>query len=822
MDSSRVKFCTFKYGNALGDGWEDNNGGAIMVYESTNVAIEDCYIHDNEAADGGGGIHIRYCSPNIKRCTILNNSASFGGGVHFWGSYADLQGCVICKNNASVEGGGININGCSPIFDHCTLSGNSSALGDGLFMMDWSYPEFTNSIVWGNNETDIHVLPDGGDILFTYSDVGGEGIFPGTGNINEDPLFADAGNGYFSLTWENYPVDDETKSPCINGGDPAYPLDPDGSVTDMGAIAFEATANHFPGGEISGIFNDLDEIFIDGNITVPLGEVLEIHSVAGGTDITFSGPYSITVYGKLLLFGNQNDSIRLNAEDQETGWRGIRFMDTDENGQGNSELCYCDFKNGINTSQDYDTGGAILALESSNLEIYHCSFTNNEAEKGGAIALINCLPDINHLLVAGNLANYGGGVYIEGPSSKAPLTKRKSKADQNIIGNIELISNWADDYGGGIYITNSSPKICSLTLEGNGANVKGGAMYITGEASPNLYNCLMSDNIAGWGAGLAIRYITGTPKLYNFTIVNNEASSSGGAMYCAGANPEIHNSIIWNNSAASAGNQIYLSNSSADPYFSYSDIEGGVGAFEGSGAGANYDISHYTNNIDVVPEFNNPDWDFQLSNPSPCINAGNPDTLGMLLPETDLDGNQRLMSYVVDMGCYENQEFVAPQQTITLDAGWSGISSYLIPYFKNPEVLFDSIMEDLIILQNFEGAFWPEQSMNTLGDWEHEKGYFIKLAEDVSLTVPGFLITDKSITLQAGWNLIPVLCSCGMAVEEISSQLGDNLVILQEIARANIYWPAMNIKTFNRVEAGKSYYLLVNESAILNFDGVDE
>jgi hypothetical protein len=157
-----------------------------------------------------------------------------------------------------------------------------------------------------------------------------------------------------------------------------------------------------------------------------------------------------------------------------------------------------------------------------------------------------------------------------------------------------------------------------------------------------------------------------------------------------------------------------------------------------------------------------------------------------------------------------------------MNAGWSGISSYLIPYFKNPEVLFESIMDDLIILQDFEGVFWPEQNMNTLGDWEHKKGYLIKLSESASLTIPGFSIDDKSITLQAGWNLIPVLCSCGMAVEEINSQLGDNMIFLQEAAGTNVFWPAMNIKTFNRVVAGKSYYLLVNESAILNFDGVDE
>ncbi len=118
------------------------------------------------------------------------------------------------------------------------------------------------------------------------------------------------------------------------------------------------------------------------------------------------------------------------------------------------------------------------------------------------------------------------------------------------------------------------------------------------------------------------------------------------------------------------------------------------------------------------------------------------------------------------MGCYEKQGFISLQQTLTLVADWNGISIYLVPYFKNPEIFFDPIVDDLIILQNFDGFFWPEQSMNILGSWEYENGCLIKLAENVSLTIPGFTITDKSNTLQAGWNLISVLCSCGMTVSK--------------------------------------------------------
>jgi hypothetical protein len=52
------------------------------------------------------------------------------------------------------------------------------------------------------------------------------------GNINADPLFADAPNGDYHLLWG---------SPCIDTGAPNSPLDPGGSRADMGARPFDPT-----------------------------------------------------------------------------------------------------------------------------------------------------------------------------------------------------------------------------------------------------------------------------------------------------------------------------------------------------------------------------------------------------------------------------------------------------------------------------------------------------------------------------------------------------------------------------------------------------
>jgi len=85
-------------------------------------------------------------------------------------------------------------------------------------------------------------------ITIAYSDIeGGEaGIVTnnnGTvncleGNIDSDPLFVDPANANFHLSWANFPIPDETKSPCIDAGDPNSPFDPDGTIADMGAFYF--------------------------------------------------------------------------------------------------------------------------------------------------------------------------------------------------------------------------------------------------------------------------------------------------------------------------------------------------------------------------------------------------------------------------------------------------------------------------------------------------------------------------------------------------------------------------------------------------------
>jgi hypothetical protein len=237
MDSSKITYCHFNYGNATGGGWEESDGGGLFIYESDKLAVLNSTINNCSATFSGGAIHIRYCAPLLKGLSLHNNSADMGGGVYFRNASPPISECLFFCNSAT-DGGALYFEGSSSVFNHITITGNNvSGNGGALFLYDYSYPDFNNSIIWNNSPDEIYIAPYGGGTpTFNYCDINGG--WTGTGNINTYPLFYDFPNGNLNLSWTDFPVGDSTKSPCIDSGDPAFPLDNDGTNTDMGALTF--------------------------------------------------------------------------------------------------------------------------------------------------------------------------------------------------------------------------------------------------------------------------------------------------------------------------------------------------------------------------------------------------------------------------------------------------------------------------------------------------------------------------------------------------------------------------------------------------------
>ena len=109
--------------------------------------------------------------------------------------------------------------------NHCT-STSSTAKGAGLYIGGGSVNNGSNNIIFGNIATtfpDIYGTPT---LNYSCSSVN----LSGTGNITEDPEFYEPEFDDFHLL---------AISPCIDAGNPSLPLDPDTTVSDMGALYYD-------------------------------------------------------------------------------------------------------------------------------------------------------------------------------------------------------------------------------------------------------------------------------------------------------------------------------------------------------------------------------------------------------------------------------------------------------------------------------------------------------------------------------------------------------------------------------------------------------
>ncbi|MCF7813905.1 MAG: hypothetical protein K9N40_05475 [Candidatus Cloacimonetes bacterium] len=170
-------------------------------------------------------------------------------------------------------------------------------------------------------------------------------------------------------------------------------------------------------------------------------------------------------------------------------------------------------------------------------------------------------------------------------------------------------------------------------------------------------NCLFSDNEIASDKVVSCFY-TGITSFINCSFTNN-VSSSYTLLGCT--NLDLTNTIMYNPDNSL---EIFMEDhTSVNPGIftlnvDYSNIRGGIdGVYNQNGVNI---INWNVGNIDEEPLFiqtgNDP---YQLSQFSPCIDAGIPDTTGLFLPPYDLLHHERIWDgdnngeAIIDMGCYE-------------------------------------------------------------------------------------------------------------------------------------------------------------------------
>jgi parallel beta-helix repeat protein len=189
QSSPTVTRCTFRDNSACcgGDPLSTGVGGGMYNVGASSPTVSDCLFEGNTADDEGGGMrNARNSNPTVINCTFSENDAKFGGGMYNNESNPTLINCTFGGNVATEAGGAVASFG---------LVGAPSN------------PVLGNCLLWDNNPGQILDDEDSATIV-EYSIV--QGGWPGTGNIDADPLFVDPDNGDFRL---------QPGSPCIDAGD---------------------------------------------------------------------------------------------------------------------------------------------------------------------------------------------------------------------------------------------------------------------------------------------------------------------------------------------------------------------------------------------------------------------------------------------------------------------------------------------------------------------------------------------------------------------------------------------------------------------------
>lgn len=416
-----------------------------------------------------------------------------------------------------------------------------------------------------------------------------------------------------------------------------------------------------------------DTLHVTQNLHIPAEEELHIEA---GTVVYFHGYYHISVDGALVAMGTEENPILFTAADttglhntelNEGGWNGIRFAEG-ENSNSTSNFSHCIFEYSKASAMDFQSGGAISIIGSRDVAISHSTFRHNYCYlKGGAI-------------------------YLNG--NNTPITHSYFFKNTAINDEEQEPSLYAD--GGAVFLKGSRSEIAWSHFEYNFSSGVGGALMVE-EAEPFVYNNMVNHNHADMGGGISIRRVNSTTPFSNNVIVNNSSLYFGGGMFFLDSHAVIANQTIANNYSGYGGgmffitfnnltdpliyntilrdntvysdveNQVFIWDALSTPHFYFSNIQGGIEAFDGGG---NIDDISFENNIDEDAMFlSEGDHPYALNPESPSIDAGYPNSADLGIFHLDMAGNERFSGLQIDMGAYEFQN---PHFTVFLDVEGEG------------------------------------------------------------------------------------------------------------------------------------------------------
>ena len=323
-------------------------------------------------------------------------------------------------------------------------------------------------------------------------------------------------------------------------------------------------------GNQSGVWGIADSPFLVTNhITILSGETLTIEP---GVEVRFQGYYKFNVFGDLQAVGTENAIILFTAENQTTGWGGLRVSTNDL-----ISLKHCRVEHGRASGEYPDRHGGGMAIFGSSVTVENCIFADNST-------------DINGM---------GGAIYATGTT------------DSSFINNTFLRNN-AYGEGGAMKFTGGSDIIISHSkFSQNYCDYGGGAISFYTTVGVMLKGNIFVDNYTTFASGGAVHTLGFGNQLFfaNNTFTNNHAvTGDGGAIVLNYTDAYFANTIVYQNPGMFSDDIFIGPASTVEIYYSNLPMPAGATG---------------SNNINQDPLFANVlNYDLSLNENSPSIDSG--------------------------------------------------------------------------------------------------------------------------------------------------------------------------------------------------------
>ncbi len=561
----------------------DERSGGIWINNESHPLISGNIISINEGKIGGGIGAIGGSRPIIRENLIADNVAtSSGGGIYLGdGSNATIHSNVI-RNNTSLQwnAGGITVTSSNPLIESNTFVENRGLAG-AISCREGGYPVIRNNTFMNN-----HAEQAGGAIKIGTDT---SGLI--SGNTITGNRAWHAGGGILS-----FGSSPEIRDNVITNNIAGYEA-PEGY--GGGIACFSSSTARIE----NNLIQDNHAVSEGGGITSNSSSprvrdnTISGNTVYGQSNYGFGGGVFFNDVSMGVLEGN------IITDNYCTFAGGGVYVEGEEGFVYTSLI----LNNTIagNTSA-YDAGGLLCTKNDSTIITGNIIEENNAGHVGGGI-MVNyrsrAVIDSNTIRNNQSIDAGGGGIMVIDGS--APLILRNTIEANRAI----------DGYGGGVNIhSDCAPIVSENTISGNEAIGGGGIRCYKGSVALISRNTILL-NTATKGGAVSVD-LSSFVIAENNTIVGNTADNGSAIFVNSDSEATILNNILYGN----LGDRCIKVGTETDPVISYN-------CFHLNNRDDLLEEILDEGNIIEDPLFQNVyGCDFTLTEGSPCIDTGDPES----------------------------------------------------------------------------------------------------------------------------------------------------------------------------------------------------